>query len=532
MDGIRKYSKEWFTLQGKNGEEYRNSVSGLETGVNSSLKTNGTSLSKSIFTGSKEEVLENYSNHVKSIKGMPSTTMMNVQKYGLDNIFEALDANNDGVVSEEEIQDVAALDTKEFANKDDETFSTDDLEILYQNAMESVNSSFVDKGLVKEFQYENGDVTRINYDKGNLSSKYVETANEDGTKTGVSYYYSSKSTSTKEFDEEGRITSSVYNSPDKTQNTETTTVYNDDGSKTVQTKTYLTTSTNLYDENNKIVSSEKEYNYDINGKIEDTAQASIGDCWVLAGTNSLRTSAYGRAMISEAIKQNDDGSVTVTLKGVNKTYTYSPKEIIDNEYSDPGKSYSKGDTDMNLIEMAIGDYRRELIASGDYEKNGRDLSKTAGKDATVEDPLKGGQIDEAIYYLTGLKSEFVYNNIDATKDMIETYSQSTNKYIMNCTFNEKDSSIGSITTAHAYSITGVDEENVYVVNPWDSSVEIAYPKEKFFENAKQVTLTDLTPGKREHYISAPSDNITLIDGKSEDKSFSSGVKKLFKKIFS
>ena len=533
MDGIRKYSKEWFTLQGKNSEEYRNAISNLENGKNSTYGgTSSQTINSSIFLGSKEEALEKYNAHKSSVKGMPTSTMKGVQKYGAENIFNALDADGDGVVTEQELKAVAALSTEEFASKDDETFSTKDLEILYENAMESVNASLIDNGLEKEFQYENGDVTKLRYDvKGNMTSKYVENANNDGTKSGITYYYETKTTSTKELDDQGRITNYTYNNPkDKTQNKETSTVYNDDGSKTVSTKTYLTTTTNVYDDKNKVVSQDKKYNYDINGEIEDTKQGSgMGDCWVLAGTNSLRTSSYGASMIKDAIKQNDDGSVTVTLKGVGKSYTYSPKEIIDNEYSTPSAKYSNGDTDMNLLERAIGDYRRELIESGDYKKNGRDLSKTAGKEATVADPLKGGQIDEAIYYITGQKSEFVYRDKDAISEMLETYGESSNKYVMNCSFQKQDYSVGSITTAHAYSIVGVDEDNVYVVNPWDSSQKITYPKEEFLANANQVSMTDLTPGLAETHITQGSGKV--ISENNNEKEPRTKVGKFIKSLF-
>lgn len=530
MDGIRKYSKEWFTLQGKNSDDYRNSISGLKKGVNSINANRNNTLQASIFTGTKEEMLSKLEEHKNGIHGAPSSTMLGVGTYGAENIFNALDADGDGTVTDEEIKTVAALNTNEFADKDDTILSTQDLALLYENAMESVNASFIDMGAKREFHYENGDKTTINLStRGGLESKTVEKVNDDGTMSGKTYYYATKSTSTIEKDEQGRFTGSTYKSgTDSTQNRETTTVYNDDGTRTVSTKNYTNTSINTYDDNNKLISSEKKFNYDINGKIEDTSQASIGDCWVLSGVNSLRTSHIGEIYIKNAIKQNDDGSVTVSLKGVNKEYTYSAREIMENKYSDGSKRFSSGDTDMNLIEKAIGDYRKELIASGDYTKNSRDLSRTAGNEATVDDPLKGGQIDEAIYYLTGKTSEFVYRKPNKVSDMLETYGKSSNKYVMNCSFIEKDSSIGSITTSHAYSITGVDEENVYVVNPWDSSETITYPKDKFLANANQVTLTDLTPGMSETTISAPSDNIiTNVDPDEPHTKIGKFIKNLF-----
>lgn len=534
MDGIRKYSKEWFTLQGKKSDEYRNNIaSSLEKGANSVNAARNSSIETSIFLGSKDEMLEKLQQHKSGIHGAPSSTMLATETYGAENIFDALDADGDGTVTEEEIKEVAALSTKEFADKDDTLLSTEDLALLYENAIDSVNASFIDMGAKKEFHYENGDVTKITLgSRGGISSKSVETVNDDGSKSGITYYYSDQSTSTTEKDSEGRILSTKYSSKDKTQNRETNTVYNEDGTRTVNTKDYVSNRTTVYDDNNKVLSKGVDYNYDINGEIENTKQASIGDCWVLSGVNSLRTSSVGAAFIEDAIKQNDDGSVTVTLKGVNKSYTYSAREIIDNEYSDPNKSFSKGDTDMNLLERAIGDYRRELLESGDYKRSSRDLDKTTGTDSTVENPLEGGQIDEAIYYITGYKSEFVSSNKNATEDMLDTYSKCDNKYIMNCSFKNKDESIqeGVITTSHAYSITKVDDDYVYVVNPWDSSVEIPYPREEFVQNAKQVSLTDLMPGQSETYITAMSDDVQFVEG---DKSYQPKTKigKFLKNLF-
>lgn len=534
VDGIRKYSKEWFTLNGGASESQLEALKGLEKGLGKSSKYNKT-LSQSVFTGTKEEMYQKIEDMTKNMHGAPSSTYLNIQTYGADNIFNALDIDGDGVVTEQEIKDVAALSTSEFAAKDDTTLSTDDLDLLYQNAMEAVNSSFVNMGNKTEFHYENGDKTTINLDnKGNISSKSVEEYNEDGSKTSVSYDYSGKIITTSNYDEQGRVTQVSRDADGIEDDYIKTFTYNDDGSKSITTEDFIGTSTRVYDTTGNLVSKDVQYNYDSDGVIDDTKQRSIGDCWVLAGVNSLRDSAIGAQMLKDSIQQNDDGSVTVTLKGVGKEYTYSAEEIIKNQYDSPNLKYSSGDTDMNLFEMAIGDYRKELIASGDYTKNGRDLSRTAGKDATVDDPLKGGQIDEAIYYITGLKSEYASRDIEAARDMIETYENSTNKYIMNVTFQEKDESIteGTITTGHAYSITKVDEDYVYVVNPWNSSVEIPYPREEFLQNTKQITLTDLTPGVNETYFSPVDENSTFIPGNPDEKGTGSKIKNLFKQIFS
>ena len=342
----------------------------------------------------------------------------------------------------------------------------------------------------------------------------------------ISYYYNDKSTTTTSFDSQGRVTQIERDTNNPKKDYTKAIAYNEDKSRIVTTVEYVTTTETKYDSLGKFVSKDVNYNYEIDGKIGDTEQESIGDCWVLAGVNSLRDSDVGRAYLKNAIKQNDDGSVTVYLKGVNKEYTYSAEEIIDNEYNTPSLQYSTGDTDMNLFEMAIGDYRKELIASGDYDKNGRDLSRTAGKEATVDDPLKGGQLDEAIYYITGLKSDYICNDKESAMNMVEQYQTGVNKYIMNVSFNNKDESIkeGTITTFHAYSITKVDDDYVYVVNPWNSSVEIPYPKEDFYNNAKQVTITDLMPGKYEQFISAMPENADFQPIKQDDFSIQNKLK--------
>ena len=285
----------------------------------------------------------------------------------------------------------------------------------------------------------------------------------------------------------------TYDAPGTVDDKTKTRTYNDDGSYREVVDTIGMTTTTDYNAGGRWTTKTETVKYDSDGIIGDTEQESVGDCWILAGVNSLRETEIGAKILNDSIVQNDDGSVTVLLNGLGQEYTFSPEEIALNQYQTPDKEYSSGDTDMNLIEMAIGKYREELIASGDYTANSRNLDRTAGGNATVEDPLKGGQLDEAIYYLTGIKPS--YNKDKAgIEDALNTMKNDTEiKYATTVNFLEADPSVtsGKIVTKHAYSLVSVDDDNVYLVNPWHADQVITYPKADFLNNVKRLSITDL-----------------------------------------
>lgn len=77
----------------------------------------------------------------------------------------------------------------------------------------------------------------------------------------------------------------------------------------------------------------------------------------------------------------------------------------------------------------------------------------------------------------------VYENAMAAKDCEITYNDRDEIYTY------KD---GTITDGRAYSVKRVTAYTVYVINPWDSSKEIAYPKDKFLDNSLVVATADLS----------------------------------------
>lgn len=49
-------------------------------------------------------------------------------------------------------------------------------------------------------------------------------------------------------------------------------------------------------------------------------QGNVGSCWVLASIVAITNNPKGRQIINNSLVKNTDDSITVTLKGVNKTY--------------------------------------------------------------------------------------------------------------------------------------------------------------------------------------------------------------------
>lgn len=169
MDGIRKYSKEWFTLSGSSEDKL--TAKKLADGVKTSTGENKV-LEKSIFLGSKEDFqarIDDFAQVNDPEKSELYDTFSVINRYGAENIFEVLDENGDGTVSLKEMSNIAAINTSELTNGVNKNFSERDLELFYENALASVNSAFTE-------DEENNSIS-ISYADG---TKSVLQADEDG----------------------------------------------------------------------------------------------------------------------------------------------------------------------------------------------------------------------------------------------------------------------------------------------------------------------------------------------------------------
>lgn len=539
MDGIRKYSKEWFTLKGDADVKAKADL--LKEGVENSKRGASYRLDGSIFLGNKEDVMNKVNEYYANPTEDTEDIIKNMQTYGAENIFSVLDANSDGKVTRQELLDFSGTSTSQGSKNLDTDFSKKDLDDFYKNAMAAVDAAVEEDGNTTKISYQDGTYTELKADdKGKVYSEYYEKKFGDG-RLGTEYNSQDQSQTKTFMDSEHRPTRIIYDKEDSKRFDSTTDyVYNEDGSKTEKIQTIGKDMTTQFDANGNKISQDIQLKYESDGIIGDTRQSdTLGDCWVLCGVNALRTSEEGQKIIKDSIQQNDDGSVTVNLKGVNRTYTYSAEEIAAKEYSDPKKSYSKGDADMNILEMAIGDFRREKIANGTAKANSRDLNITVGPEATETDPLTGGQADEAIYYLTGLNSVYGSSNDtqETKKELLAKYLDA-DKSSMAATisFLGKDESVDKdIITGHGYSLVGADDKYVYVENPWNAGKQIAYPIDKIGDNIMQISMTELDPTKAQEEVKptepeTPQEPAQPAKTEEKQKGFFENVGDFFKKI--
>ncbi len=179
----------------------------------------------------------------------------------------------------------------------------------------------------------------------------------------------------------------------------------------------------------------------IDGEVGSSRQGKRGDCYLLASINSIRNTEDGQAIFKKNIKQNSDGSITVTLPGavaIRNQYLKEGKgngcevtgvyhitqDALQKAIANAGRSYSKGDLEVIALEIAMENYRAEMVVT---KQNLGDTGKEAYTAEAATNHLDGrdflgyGQSYDATFILTGQKSEVYsckknkYNNVKPYK---------------------------------------------------------------------------------------------------------------------
>lgn len=210
------------------------------------------------------------------------------------------------------------------------------------------------------------------------------------------------------------------------------------------------------------------------GIIGDFQQGDAGDCWFLAEIKFVSNTPEGAEIIKNSIKNNNNGTFTVTFKGApNKNYPVTEKEIRKSK-----DKFSDGDKDVRILEIAADKWRLE----------------TQGKSID-----KAGTSLEANFLLTGQKNTMAYyssyknidqrtitndKNIDKPKrktiarsiEPIEALQKIPEGQLLRLSFSEtnnKDETFktqngDSVYTQHGYYIERKGNE-IYIHDPHDTA---------------------------------------------------------------
>lgn len=262
-----------------------------------------------------------------------------------------------------------------------------------------------------------------------------------------------------------------------------------------------------FDLYNKIISRK------LNGKFSNVKQGQQEDSWLLSGLKSFASTKQGKKLIRESMKATDDG-VKIKLKGVNREYHVSKKEIkaASREYvtffDEKGKvkgykkNYSSGDGDVMAFEIALKKYHSDL-RNGKIAANSS-LPKCANQFSSC-DNLGETDVSQLYYFLTGKEPTEIENNLFVPEksnlnDFVEKFSKQSDS--MAAAFKFKDDGSGSIkintrfrknvefSTDKTYSIKKITDKYVTFEDARNTAVDIQMPREEFEQKFGKVYAVD------------------------------------------
>ncbi len=210
----------------------------------------------------------------------------------------------------------------------------------------------------------------------------------------------------------------------------------------------------------------KTSRFDLNGKIDTNFGQStkLNDCWLLAAIYSIANTPKGKKLIEDSITLLHDNKVKVTLKGVNISYIY------DKDYVKSRTDLAGGDLDVRLFEIAAEDYVRKNPQRNKNHLDGnrpwvafRLLTGKGTRNYDSESNIRGTLSD---YKIDSFNDENYIAVVWKSTDVPKTFKTADGKSV-------------TLEGSHTYSVIGSDSNNVYIVNPHDSSEKIAVPRNIF-----------------------------------------------------
>lgn len=206
-------------------------------------------------------------------------------------------------------------------------------------------------------------------------------------------------------------------------------------------------------------------------------QGKTGDCWLLAGLNSIIANPSALKQLEKQVKYNPKtGNYSVYMNGLKQTYVVTKEDL---------KNYtaiSSGSEKVNAVEIAMDKYMRD---SAYNEKGG--YFHVDEKFGSVDRVTIDANFSSILWNTLFGDNYKMRPNIDPLKEDFNNPKRlygfslsgsNDNRTVLGVASSNKSKNY-EIISRHAYSIIGSDEKNIYFSNPWDSSEKITISRADF-----------------------------------------------------
>ena len=214
-----------------------------------------------------------------------------------------------------------------------------------------------------------------------------------------------------------------------------------------------------------------------NAKLDKNfSQGQIGDCWFLASIAAVKRSPKGQKVLDNTIKDNGDGTYTVKFKGAKEAYTVSALEIMSKD------DYAYGDLDVRILEIAANKHSLISINGGNPADGLELLLGTGDRWINVVRNFSPKPNKEKIAELLKNPNIVITTAIAPWSKLFGLVMKSV---------DDKEEYKGDIATAHGYAIKGIDDKNIYLINPWYTEKTITIPLDVFEDYWANVQYTEI-----------------------------------------